>query len=260
MKNIESWKNSLSKKDSKWNNLKYAVMLSTLLWTITPIYSQEKVPQNVSTKKIEVVATSMVDDLQKKLWIWLPNEYEQKVKIMLLNNKAIQYKEMFNITKEFIINQMEEDRGIDKQNQLLFIWDAIYVALTREDLYEWDDWNDDRFSEFEKIYDKTQDCQKLYAEKINNYINDLLQQTELDLSKSREDLSKSREDLREVLYKGHEELIRFYELYHKDPKSVSEEEIMKVKDIAKRNAESCKRLNIDYRSILWEDVCKFFGI
>ena len=88
------------------------VVLLTLafcLFPVLPAFAQEDI----------------VNRLDKALGVTLPSEYKSKVKAFVQGSKVLEGDEAI-FTEQFITQQMKEDWGINKQNQLLFIWDAIY--------------------------------------------------------------------------------------------------------------------------------------
>ena len=78
-------------------------------------------------------------------------------------------------TEEFIINEMKEDRWINKQNQLLFIRSTIYEWISKNNLYDrLDDEDESRWNEYEKAlklinnsYEKYKTWFKTYMESVS---------------------------------------------------------------------------------------------
>ena len=57
-----------------------------------------------------------------------------------------------------------------------------------------------------------------------------------------------------------ENLVKFYSLYKKDPKTVYPDEIARMKVSAKEIVQDCKEYNIDYKKELTPEMLKFYGI
>ena len=51
-------------------------------------------------------------------------------------NIVMQNKDACAFTEQFIVEKMKEDWGINRQNQLLFVWYAIHDKVVGEDLYD----------------------------------------------------------------------------------------------------------------------------
>lgn len=68
------------------------------------------------------------------------------------------YSDTKMFTIEFVLKEMESDRGISKENQLLFIWHSIYQQITKKDLYDREDGDEKRLQEFEDAIDSIDMC------------------------------------------------------------------------------------------------------
>ena len=113
----------------------------------------------------------IVDRLNTSLGISLPSQYQTTVKNFVKNSKILSDKDAQTFTEQFIKDQMKTSWGINKQNQLLFIWDAVYgQILTNKQLYTGEDGNQIRLNEFEKVMEKAEACGKKYNEGFKAYM------------------------------------------------------------------------------------------
>lgn len=196
----------------------------------------------------------IVDRLNTSLGITLPSQYQTTVKNFVKNSKILSDKDAQTFTEQFIKDQMKTSWGINKQNQLLFIWDAVYgQILTNKQLYTGEDGNQTRLNEFEKVMEKAEVCGKKYKEGFHAYMK----------QKSAEAERRSAEAEKEIIKTTHRrlgQLIEFYNLYMKNPNSVKQEEKNRMKESAKHIIQRCKQYNIDYKSKLSPEVRKFYGI
>jgi hypothetical protein len=56
------------------------------------------------------------------------------------------------------------------------------------------------------------------------------------------------------------QLVRFYNLYKRDPSSVRANELQEMKDYAKNVIKNCKTYHIDYKAKLSPEVRRFYGV
>jgi hypothetical protein len=196
----------------------------------------------------------IVDRLNTSLGISLPSQYQTTVKNFVKNSKILSDKDAQTFTEQFIKDQMKTGWGINKQNQLLFVWDAVYgQILNNKQLYTGEDGNQTRLNEFEKVMEKAEACGKKYNEGFKAYMR----------QRSAEAQQSSAEAKKEIIKTTHrrlEQLIEFYNLYMKNPNSVKQEDKNWMKENAKNIIQRCKQYNIDYKSKLSPEVLKFYGI
>ena len=113
----------------------------------------------------------IVDRLNTSLGISLPSQYQTTVENFVKNSKILSDKDAQTFTEQFIKDQMKTGWGINKQNQLLFIWDAVYgQILNNKQLYTGEDGNQTRLNEFEKVMEKAEACGKKYKEGFKAYM------------------------------------------------------------------------------------------
>ena len=127
--------------------------LAFCLFPVLPAFAQEDI----------------VDRLDKALGVTLPSEYKGKVKAFVQGSKVLEGIGAIP-TEQFIKEQMKENWGINKQNQLLFIWDAIYEQITKKNFYDGEDGNKQRLDDFENALDKIEACGKKYKQDYKAYM------------------------------------------------------------------------------------------
>ena len=225
--------NKKSSNEDGLNSLKYWVMLSALLSTISPVIANNQTNSDSTNHTMEVVVPNPLDSINKKIGVILPDWYNDKLYEFLLNNDVMQDSGIRAFTEDFVINQMKKEWGIDKQNQLLFIWYAIYEEITGKDLYDWEDWNERRLEEFENTVDLIDECWKKYNKEFWLYA----QKRSADAQKRSADAQKRSADaIKESIRLTNERLwhlIKFHELYKKNPSVAKTEEIQHMKNSAK---------------------------
>ena len=224
------------------------VVLLTLafcLFPVLPAFAQEDI----------------VNRLDKALGVTLPSEYKSKVKAFVQGSKVLEGLGVIP-TEKFIKEQMKEDWGINKQNQLLFIWDAIYEQITKKNFYDGEDGNKQRLDDFENALDKIEACGKKYKQDYKAYME----------QQSAEARQQSAEAIKEIMKQDSvwvkERMVEFYNLYLQNPNIIKKEDLNFMKESTKGFIEDCKKQNIDYKAILRKelgdeqkvkDLLKFYG-
>lgn len=116
--------------------------------------------------------TDIVDRLNKSLGVRLPAEYEAKVKDFAHNDTIMRTKSATAYTEQFLIEQMKNDWGISKQNQLLFMWSEIYGGISKKKLYDLlDDDNDARYDDYGKTLKNIADFYTSYKKGFKEYMD-----------------------------------------------------------------------------------------
>ena len=238
-----------------------------------------------------VSAQDLVDRVSQVVGVELPSEYKASVKAYVQGSTVLKFGSEF--TEQFITQQMKEDWGISKQNQLLFIWDTIYEQITNKNFYNGEDGNKQRLDDFEKAIfnDSIEACGKKYEQDFNAYIERRsaeLQSRLAEVKRRKEDADRRIADadrrsaeadrISAEAVKGTMELdsiwiksylLEFYSNYRKDPDIITQEEISFMRETTKEVVSECNKFNIDYKAILREelgdeqkvkDLLKFYGI
>lgn len=247
MNNINTSNHSENlKKSSKWNKLPYTLLLISLLNVNNSAEAKTLDTYNFNQQGVEVLADSgIISNIERRTWVKLPTLYANKIKNFVINSKVIEGSGA-KFTEDFIVDQMKSNWWISKQNQLLFIWDAIYEQITKKNFYDWEDWDSNRLSEFENAMDSIENCWKKYKEWFTSYMKQMSAGAEQELIR----LTKIWLD----------QLVEFYSLYKRNPSSAKQEEITQMKNSAKKIIQDCKKYNIDYKPKLSSEILKFYGI
>ena len=149
---------------------------------------------------------------------------------------------------------MKEDRWINKQNQLLFIRSTIYEWISKNNLYDrLDDEDESRWNEYEKASKLINNSYEKYKTWFKTYME--TKSAEYDKQSA-----EYRQQSAETINSSLDNLVRFYNRYKKDPNSIKAEEVSRRKEDWKRVIKRCKELWIDYKSKLSPDMLKFYGV
>ena len=202
------------------------------------------------------MSSDIVTNVEKRTWVKIPSEYIAKLNSFVETNEVMKSKNWVKFTEDFIVNQMKSDWWIDKQNQLLFIWSAVYEQITWEYFYNWSDGNDNRLEEFSNVMDKVEKCWEEYVVWINAYMEKV-----------------SAEAINSIMHTDStrikEHMEKFYDTYIQTPSIVRQEDIDFMRKSAKEIIASCKEYWINYRAILlkevWDmkkvdEILEFYGI
>jgi len=278
-----------SNKSSRWNKLPYTLLLISLLSLNNPTEAKAVNTYNFNQQGVEVLADSgIVSNIERRTWIALPTIYADKIKNFVSNNELMKRHSAAEFTENFIVNQMKFDWWISKQNQLLFIWDAVHEQITKKNFYDWEDWNNNRLSEFENSMDSIENCWKKYKKEFIVYMEwrsaeadrrsaearqqsaearqqsaEARQQTaeaRQQSAEARQQSAEARQQSAEATYSWLNDLIRFYNFYKENPNIVKAGDIKEFKEHSKRIIQNCKKYNIDYKAKLSPEILKFYGI
>lgn len=249
-KTIES-KNKLIKK----NDIISALIFLSLLGTPAKIQASTQTTNRQLKNTIELNETNdLLDKMNQKFWINIPSPYNEILKNFISNSATLHNKTAIEFTENFISDQMSQNRWISKENQYLFIRCTIYTTLTNWELYDWTDWDEQRYNEYENAFESFLSCEENYKTELKNIMNIELKKSRDDLQKSRDDLQKAKNNLLRTDTEWLMELIRFYNIYQKDPSLVNQEELEQVSKASKDLIKFCKRDWIDYKSVLIKEV------
>lgn len=189
--------------------------------------------------------TNLLDKMNQKFWITLPSQYNENLKNFISNSATLRNEAAAKFTENFISEQMSQNRWISKENQYLFIRCAIYYTLTNWELYDWTDWNEQRYNEYEIAFEYFLNCEENYKTNLRIIMENELKNADERLQKSENDIMAS-----DTLLLN--EMVRFYNLNKNNSNILTAWEIQEIKRIAKETIESCNRHWIDYRAYFLE--------
>ena len=245
---------------ARWKDILLAPILAALLFLISHCWADAQNVSNQSIEKVEVSST-ILDILNQKVWVKLPTEYIDKISNFITNNKTLQKEIAAKFTEDFIVKEMQSDWWINKQNQLLFIYCAIWYNYN-QDFYTWEDWDKNRLSEFEKVIDFIEDCQRRYKEEFISYMQQRSADADRRISDADRRISdadrRSAEAIKKIMQQDSiwlkKIMIEFYKIYVRNPNAVKKEDIDFAKESTKTIIGDCKKFWIDYRAILLKEV------
>ena len=214
----------------------------------------------------------------------IPDEFNQKLFDFVVNDTIMRTRSATAYTEEFIINEMQKDWWISKQNQLLFIWSKIYAWISQKKLYNWlDDTNEDRRSEYKKTLRQIANCYDEYKKWFKTYME--TKSAEADRRSAEADRRsaeykkqsaeadrRSAEIIKEIKEDAPswiKEMVKYYNLCIKSPETNDENEMRVVKNAAKDIIQTYKKFWIDYKALIlkevWDkkkvdNVLKFYGV
>ena len=87
---------------------------------------------------------NIVDRLNKALNLKLPDKYDAEARKFIEKFEIIKDKDVIAFTEKFLVEQMKEDLGVNKQDQYLFLLTTCFEEITRDNLYYGDDENEKR--------------------------------------------------------------------------------------------------------------------
>lgn len=176
-------------------NKSYLLIAAVLifLFSLTPTHAQTN--------------GDIVDRLNKTLGVRLPAEFEAKVKEFAANDTIMRTRSATAFTEQFIIEQFKNDWGIDRQHQLLFMWDVIYTQISEKELYDWlDDDNEVRFDNYKKQLNTLIQFEENYKKGFKEYMEQKSAEYDRQIAEARK---QSIDDGLEALT----EIINQFEIY-----------------------------------------------
>ena len=258
-------------------NLWYAIVLTSLL-SPSPAGWKNIEPQENNLQKVEVIdKQNILDNIERRTWVKLPNIYVNFVQNFISTNRVLKDTLNARFTEDFIVEQMKNNWWINKQNQLLFVWDAIYEQITKANFYEWEDGDEQRLNEFEHALDYIEACWKKYKHDMHVYLKQRIAEARQQSADYDRRIAEARQQSAEAIKKTMrldsmwiKRMVEFYEIYTRNPNVVKQEEIDFSKEATKKVIAQCKKYWIDYRAILlkevWWDqrkvdaILKFYGV
>ena len=212
---------------------------------------------------------NLVDRVSRAVGVRLPDGYEAKVKEFVAKSELFQRKSAEAFTEQWIAGQMKTSWGIDKGNQLLFVWDAVYEQITKKNFYDGEDGNKKRLDEFEKVMDNIEACGKKFKVDFTAYMKRRIAEAEKLSAEAKKQSAEAERRSINSTYNGLNQCIRFYKLYKKNSSLIKPNDVVDMKDYAKHVTKNCKEYNIDYKAELRKELgddkkvaelLKFYGI
>ena len=271
MGNINTTKSSESApKKTRWRNLQYTLLLATLMNINNPTEAKTTNIYNTSKNNIEVLQSpNIISNIEKRTWVKIPKWYADIINNFATNNEILKNTAAAAFTENFIVKQMESNRWISKENQLLFIWDIIYEHITYKNFYDGEDWDDNRLAEFENTIDYIEKCWEIYEKEFIAYMNQRSEEAKRRSAQAERRSTEIRQEAMKLDSLGLKEISRFYKNFIKNPSNIKDNEIQKATNVAKDVIKNSQKYWIDYKALLlehlWdkkkvEDLLKFYWI
>ena len=208
--------------------------------------------------------SDIVDRLNTSLGVQLPSQYQTTVKKFVKNSKILSDKDAQTFTEQFIKDQMKTGWSISKQNQLLFVWDAVYGQIIKDkQLYTGEDGNQARLNEFEKVMEKSEACGKRYNDGFKAYMRQQSAEARQQSAEARQQSAEARQQSAEadqnIVISAYHILYMNINFYTK--RNIAyESEIKKAKEFFNDNIKTFKEHKIDYQSLLPIEVQRFYDL
>ena len=200
---------------------------------------------------------NIVDRLNKALNLKLPDEYDAKVKEFAETNKIMKDEGSNHFIEQFIGEQMKTDWGIDRQNQLLFVWHSIYKQITKNDLYDTNDRNQQRLKDYSDTNTRISICGQSFKNKFKEYINN----RKAEADRQSEEAKRQSEEYRVKTIKSLNESLNLFKDFYLSYKQLpNEEQLNKLKENAQELLPLWEKYEIDYKNTLTPEMLKFYGI
>ena len=157
--------NSSKKKSNRIRKLWYG--LAIFLWLLgnPEKVNSQSFKDGAKEQTEQVTKYDMISNIQQKTWVNLPSEYEERVRNFINYCDIFKDRDVREFTENFIIDEMEKDRWyeIDKSKKMFFIYSWMSIPIAHEDIYDWEDGNEEMLEIFEHVVDKIDDCWERYV-------------------------------------------------------------------------------------------------
>ena len=211
----------------------------------------------------------VVDRVSRAVGVRLPDGYEAKVKEFAAKSRVLEGSGG-EFTEQWITGQMKTSWGIDRGNQLLFVWDAVYEQITKKNFYDGEDGNKKRLDEFEKVMDNVEACGKRYKEDFTAHMKQRSAEYKQQSAEYKQQSAEAQQRSAEALTSSLENLVWFYKrVQDKTKEPIPPNEIQEWKNVAKKVFLRCNDINLNYKAILRkelgddkkvEELLKFYGV
>ena len=204
---------------------------------------------------------SIIDRLDKSLGVKLPAEYEAKVREFTKTNKIMKDEGSNHFIEQFIGEQMETDWGIDRPNQLLFVWHSIYKQITKNDLYDTNDKNQQRLNDFNGKKDRINNCGSEFKNVFKEYINirksaadQQIAAADQQIAAADQQIAETNQEADKALKEGLGMIVDNYHKFKTNPSDLMLENLKSFKLDLEKLIRLSKRFNFDYKAFLREKI------
>ena len=269
--------NIKQKTSNNFSKLPYVLALCAILNIANPTEMKADSIANDNLPCVEVLSDSdIIANIERRTWTKLPDLYNQKLKTFITTNKIMKDEWSAKFTADFVVKQMQSDRWISKQSQLLFIWTHIYNEITGTYLYDWSDGDENRLNEYGNAMDYAENCWKdfrrwyiTYTEKMSAEYDKQSAEARQQSAEARQQSAEAKEQAMKLDSLWLKEIHRFYTNFKKNPNTVRDSEIQQATKVARDVIQNCKKYWINYKAILLKEVwdkkkvdaiLKFYGV
>jgi hypothetical protein len=165
----------------------------------------------------------LLSRLDKATGVTLPDGYSKKVADFVRTNFVMQNKDALAFTEQFIVEKMKEDWGINRQNQLLFVWYAIHDKVVGEDLYDGEDGNDARLEEFETAVENVDACGTAFYDGFMEWMMARRDEYDRQSAEYEKQSAEGTQEIIQSLKTSISGIMMFYDTYLIDPDKESTE-------------------------------------
>ena len=213
----------------------------------------------------------IVDRLNATLGVRLPAEFEEKVKEFAANDTIMRTRSATAFTEQFIIEQFKNDWGIDRQNQLLFMWSSIYGGITKKFLYDFlEDDNEARSDEYCSQLKNINQFYEGYKKGFKEYMEQKSAEYDRRSAEAQQRSAEAQQRSAEAITNSLKNFVWFFNRYHmKDKEAIPPDETQAWKNKAMEVFIRCKDINLNYKAILRkelgddkkvQELLKFYGV
>jgi hypothetical protein len=213
----------------------------------------------------------IVDRLNAKLGVRLPAEFEAKVKEFAANDTIMRTRSATAFTEQFIIEQFKNDWGIDRQNQLLYMWSSIYGGITKKFLYDFlEDDNEARSDEYCSQLKNINQFYEGYKKGFKEYMEQKSAEYDRRSAEAQQRSAEAQQRSAEAITNSLKNFVWFFNRYHmKDKEAIPPDETQAWKNKAMEVFIRCKVINLNYKAILRkelgddkkvQELLKFYGV
>ena len=213
----------------------------------------------------------IVDRLNAKLGVRLPAEFEAKVKEFAANDTIMRTRSATAFTEQFIIEQFKNDWGIDRQNQLLYMWSSIYGGITKKFLYDFlEDDNEARSDEYCSQLKNINQFYEGYKKGFKEYMEQKSAEYDRRSAEAQQRSAEAQQRSAEAITNSLKNFVWFFNRYHmKDKEAIPPDETQAWKNKAMEVFIRCKDINLNYKAILRkelgddkkvQELLKFYGV
>ena len=159
---------------NSWIRSNEGLLCTAIITALLTVWNQANAKTNTITSdtihSIEQALSKddIVSNILQRTWVSLPSWYEEKTRNLINQCALLEDDDIAKFTEDFIVKHINENPWINEENRNLFVINLCLEYLLDKDVYEWDDWNEERTQEFKIVLPILRDT-------LEKYINDITQ-------------------------------------------------------------------------------------